>query len=95
VKIKWTANALEQLDRGHAFYADVDRKLAARVFRTIHESVRPLARFPASGRPGVVPQTREIVVSGFPFLVVYRLAAYEVEILRVLHTSTDWQAGGQ
>lgn len=54
-------------------------------------SVRRLARFPASGRPGSWPGTREVVVGDLPFLVVYRLEAEEVQILRVLHTATDWQ----
>jgi toxin ParE1/3/4 len=90
VKIRWTENALLELDGAHAFYAEVDRKLAARVFRTIQISVRHLARFPSAGRPGACPCTREVVVRNLPFLVIYRVLAKEVQVLRVLHTAQDW-----
>jgi toxin ParE1/3/4 len=36
------------------------------------------------GRPGRVPFTRELVVAGTPFVVIYRVRA-DVEIVRVLH----------
>src|SRR5882724_7221473 len=55
VKIKWTDNAHVLLDGVHAFYAEIDRRLAAKMFRAIKQSVRRLTRFPASGRIGKVP----------------------------------------
>jgi toxin ParE1/3/4 len=95
LKIKWTVNALRQLERVHRFYAEFDRRLAARIFRTIQFSVRRLARFPSSGRQGQVAGTFELVFQELPFVVVYRIEGDEIQILRVIHTSTDWKVGAQ
>jgi len=42
---------------------------------------------PASGRPGRVIGTRELVIGGLPYVVPYRVRDNDIEILRVLHTS--------
>jgi toxin ParE1/3/4 len=34
--------------------------------------------------------TRELVVSGSPFIVVYRVKGKRIELLRVLHSSQHW-----
>jgi plasmid stabilization system protein ParE len=39
------------------------------------------------GRPGRVPNTRELVVSGTPHLVPYHAKRLEVQVLRVFHAS--------
>ena len=88
--IKWTEEALHHLDRIHARYSLIDRRLAARMFRDIRQAVQRLGRFPASGRKGQIAGTLELVVANWPYLVVYRIAEDEVQILRVLHTATDW-----
>ena len=63
---------------------------AQQVFRRIVSAMRRLEDFPQSGRPGQVEGTRELVVPGLPYLVIYRMRAETVEILRAFHTSTDW-----
>jgi plasmid stabilization system protein ParE len=49
----------------------------------------PLQDFPLSGRAGHVPGTRELVVPGLPYIIIYRTTKTAVEILRVFHTSQD------
>ncbi|HET6521471.1 MAG TPA: type II toxin-antitoxin system RelE/ParE family toxin, partial [Geminicoccaceae bacterium] len=49
-----------------------------------------LAQHPESGRPGRVPGTRELVVSGTPYIVPYRVQGNTVQILRVLHGARKW-----
>ena len=49
-----------------------------------------LARHPTAGREGRVAGTRELVVSGTPFLVAYRIEKNEVRILTVLHAAREW-----
>ncbi len=63
---------------------------ASGVAKRIREAVRILADHPAAGRPGRVPLTREIIVSGTPYILPYRLRAGAVEILRVLHAAQEW-----
>ncbi|MGI2035738.1 type II toxin-antitoxin system RelE/ParE family toxin [Rhizobium panacihumi] len=38
---------------------------------------------PNAGRPGALPGTRELVIAKTPFLILYRLQADRIEILRV------------
>jgi plasmid stabilization system protein ParE len=40
---------------------------------------------PASGRPGRLRGTRELVVTGTPYIAAYRVVDDMVTILRVLH----------
>lgn len=51
-----------------------------------------LSDYPRAGRQGRVKHTRELIIDGLPFVVVYRERFAEncVEILRILHTSQQW-----
>jgi plasmid stabilization system protein ParE len=62
------------------------------VVLAIRTATTRLQEFPASGRNGTVSGTREIVIPNLPYLVVYRVAGGEVQIIRVFHTATEWQA---
>jgi toxin ParE1/3/4 len=65
---------------------------AARMVERIASAVDQLARYPALGRPGRVPGTRELVISGTPYIVPYRVRRDVVEILRVFHAARKWPA---
>jgi toxin ParE1/3/4 len=76
---------------------------ATRVGRRILDDVQLLANFPYLGKPGRSPDTRELGVSKFPYLIVYAVehdaTASErpqtVAILRVLHGAMLWPPEGQ
>lgn len=56
----------------------------------IETAVLCLAEDSHLGRPGRVKGTRELVVNGTPYRVVYRVEAEVVLILRVLHGAQRW-----
>ena len=56
----------------------------------IEAAVSRLADFPESAKPGRVSGTRELVVPATPFIVVYRIEAAGIVILRVLHGARKW-----
>jgi toxin ParE1/3/4 len=56
----------------------------------MEHSVQLLADQPSLGRPGRVAGTRELVISGLPYIVVYAEQDGIVVILRVMHTSLKW-----
>jgi len=58
--------------------------------REIGATVNQLAAFPAIGRPGRVPATREWVVAGRPYVVIYGMGDELVEIIRVIHGARQW-----
>lgn len=89
MKVLWLAAALAELDRVYDFIAQDNPAVARSVFKRIRKASERLQRFPDSGRPGQLPGTREIVVVGLPFVIVYRRTHDAVEILRVFHTSRE------
>ena len=52
--------------------------------------VEHLAMSPGLGRPGRVAGTRELVVSGIPYIVPYRVKGEVVQIITVLHGAQKW-----
>ncbi len=93
MSIRWLSSALAELAHIYEYIARDNSKAAARVFVQIRKATRQLATFPETGRPGHVAGTRELVVSGLPYVVVYRVTGDAVEILRVVHTSMDRGSG--
>jgi toxin ParE1/3/4 len=59
------------------------------VWDDIERQVERLHEFLRSGRSGRMPETRELVVSGTPYIVVY-MVSQVVELIRVLHGAQKW-----
>jgi toxin ParE1/3/4 len=89
MKLRWLSPALAQLDGIYEHIAKSDPRAAREVFTRIRHATRHLSRFPKSGRPGQAPGTRELVVPGLPYIVVYRVTTTEVQILRAWDTRRD------
>jgi toxin ParE1/3/4 len=90
MRVRWTTPAREQFVRAYEYIAEENRAAAARTAEQIWESTQLLTRHPWAGRDGRVAGTRELVISGTPFLVAYRIEKNEVNILAVLHTVREW-----
>lgn len=74
-----------------AEYIAQDNPAAAHAVReAILRQVGRLAEHPRIGRPGRIEGTRELVISGTPYIVAYRVAGQNVTILRVLHGAQQW-----
>ena len=89
MKLRWLRSGSVSLRRHVKFIEADNPTAAARVRHTIRGSVLRLLEFPESGRNGHIQGTREVVVTGLPYVVVYRVTGDTVEILRVLHTSQE------
>ena len=63
---------------------------AARVTLRIRKAVERLSERPAIGRPGRVPNTRELVISGTPYIVPYRVKGDAVQVITILHSAQRW-----
>lgn len=62
-------------------------KAAAGVIVNLIQHAEQLAAFPNSGRPGRKPGTRELVIAGTPFIVIYRHSPDAIEIVSVFHNA--------
>ncbi len=90
MRIRWLRRALANLEAEAEYIARDSRPAAGRVVATIQQAVEQLVSYPASGRPGRLPGTRELVVAGTPYIIPYRVRGGEVQILRVFHASRQW-----
>lgn len=94
MQLKWTEPAADDLEEVEAFIARDNSPAVAidvvlKIINTL-ETVLPV--HPDAGRLGRVQGTRELVIGGVPYLVVYRLNDTErwIEVLRVLHDAQRW-----
>ena len=88
--LQWTLKAVGDLGEGGNYIAEDNPQAAEKMAKRIQEAVEYLLEHPNMGRPGRLPNTRELVISGTPFIVVYWVRGSAVQILRVLHHSRKW-----
>lgn len=89
MRVRWLRTALRNLDDHAAYIAKDDPRAAQNAVERVRAAVDHLADHPEMGRSGRVPPTRELIVGGTPWVVVYRVRS-TVEILRVLHAAQSW-----
>lgn len=92
MRIEWLPEAERHLATQLEWLAEHDVRAAIHTGDAIHAAVSHLAEHPAMARPGRVAGTRELVVVGTPYVVVYRVETPAVVILRVLHGAQRWPA---
>jgi len=90
MRIRWTRRALGNLDAAVKYIAADSPGNAREVAQKILDSIQLLSGQPGMGRPGRVAGTRELVISGLPFIVPYVEYDGEIVILRIVHTSMKW-----
>jgi addiction module RelE/StbE family toxin len=90
VIVRWTALARTDLLAIFDYVVARNPRAALRLFDEIKADVRGLIDYPRIGRPGRRPNTRELVISGTPYIVSYRLKGREIQVLRVLHGARRW-----
>ena len=87
MRLLWSQPALSDLRALHAYIAkDNERAADAMVTRTVDRAERQLLRMPESGRPGRIAKTRELILSGTPYILPYRIVGDTIQILRVFHS---------
>ncbi len=90
MRLFWAPGAIEDLKQLRAYIARDNPHTAADIAAKVLEAVERLPSFPASGRPGRVPNTRELVVPGTPLVIPYTVSERGVEIIAVLHGARRW-----
>jgi addiction module RelE/StbE family toxin len=91
MEIRWSLPAAEDLERICERIERDDPEAARRVAQIVYEGCAGLRDHPHMGRPSIrVTGRRELVFSPLPYLVVYRVTEYVVEISRVFHGAQDW-----
>lgn len=88
VKLLWSKKALARLGKIRARIGEGDPGAAERVARRLLESADRLIDFPRLGRARL-DGTRELVVMGTRYLLVYRIRDDHIAIAAVMHHAQE------
>jgi len=88
--VTWLDQAFADLDQIFDYLLERNPQAALKVYEAIRHQVGTLADHLQLGRTGRVRGTRELVITGLPYVAAYYLKGQEVRILAVLHTSRKW-----
>lgn len=81
----WLRPTIADLEAALAYIRENNPTAAGATGARIIAAVEMLETAPAIGRPGRVNGTRELVVTGTPYIIPYRVKDGAIELLRVLH----------
>ncbi len=90
MKIKLAKLATQDLQAVKNYISQDKPSAASVVVKRVLEDIENLATFPNIGRPGRVPHTRELVISGTPLIVIYQVQQDTIYIARILHGARKW-----
>ena len=90
MKLEWSALAISDREAIFDYVAAERPRAAVMLDERLETRVEALLDFPESGRPGRVAGTRELVITGTPYIAAYQLDGASIRILRVLHMSRLW-----
>jgi toxin ParE1/3/4 len=88
--VEWLPKALAQRRAQLAYIAQDNPQAAIEQGDRIERQVTMLAEHPDMGRAGRMKNTRELVISRTPFIVVYRVKDQRIELLRIVHGAQQW-----
>jgi toxin ParE1/3/4 len=92
MRVRWTTDAADDLERICDYIALERPDSARRVAESVVDRIGELKMFPRIGRSGRVAGTREIALPPLPYVAIYEIldAQNEVRVLRILHGAQQW-----
>ena len=86
----WLEKAVVDIEEAYEFIFFDNPPAAENEINKVLAAVELLSINPALGKAGRVPKTRELVVSGTPYIIIYRAKGNCLEILRIFHGARPW-----
>ncbi|MFQ5330104.1 MAG: type II toxin-antitoxin system RelE/ParE family toxin [Thermodesulfobacteriota bacterium] len=90
MQVKWTEPAARALESIQDYIAKEKPRAAFEMAQKIRHATEQLNDHPKLGRTGRVRGTYELVITGIPYIVPYRVKGKEVHILSVHHAARKW-----
>ncbi len=90
MRVEWLPAAERNRENQLAYIGERNPWAAIEMGDAIEAAVHHLADNPHMGRLGRGKRTRELVVSGTPYVIAYRVEPDAVVILRLLHGAQKW-----
>jgi toxin ParE1/3/4 len=90
--VRWLPRPIVEREAQLSYIAKDNLRAAIEQGDRIQTAIDRLADFPKAGRVGRRPRTRELVITGTPFVAIYRIDARtaEIHVLRLLHGAQRW-----
>ncbi|CAN5230180.1 hypothetical protein BH10PSE15_BH10PSE15_19630 [soil metagenome] len=88
-RLIWSPSSRRDLQGIHEFLPERDPNVARDTLRAIQRVARRMLDYPRIGR-AVQEPFRVFGVRGTRYIVIYRLRAADVEIVRIRHGREDW-----
>ena len=98
MQLLWSEPATQDLDRIEEYISkDNNPTVAIDIVLKVIETVGMiLPTHPRAGRLGRVTDTRELVIEGTPFIVIYRqIGSDQLQVIRVRHDAQQWPSTNQ
>ena len=90
MRLIWLPSAQRDLQHALDYIRERNPNAATGMGKRIIGSVGQLIDFPRMGRSGRVKGTYELVIGRTPYIVAYRLAGNDIEVLAVIHGARRW-----
>jgi addiction module RelE/StbE family toxin len=90
IQVRWTAPAAKDLQEITRYIRRDSPSAARAVAKALFDAANALDLFPLRGREARVAGTRELVVPGLPYIVVYQVTGAAIQILHIYHGARNW-----
>jgi toxin ParE1/3/4 len=93
MKPVWTRTAIRDLTHIREYIARENPDAAREIALKIVDASERIIQFPEVGRIGRVKGTRELIIPGTKYLIVYRIIRKAVHFLSIRHGRQQWPRG--
>ena len=90
MRLKWSNRARLQYIEQISYIGDRNLSAALKIKEKIKTATDKLLIHPEIGKKGRCEETRELVASGTPVIIVYTIVRQEIFIVSILHTTQDY-----
>ena len=90
MKVSWTRRAVRDLTHARSYIARHNPSAANETALRILDAADTISRQPRIGRAGRVDGTREFVVAGTPYILIYRVGKQRIDVLHVFDARQAW-----
>ena len=89
MRIRWTPAAAGDLHHLSEYLRDHYPHYRQPTMRKVYAAIQSLKELPHRGRVGREEGPRELLFPPLPYIVVYRVAEQNIEVLRIYHGAQD------
>jgi toxin ParE1/3/4 len=83
MKLRWTPRAVADLEEISDYLIVAAPQAWEHLLGRVEHLTDLLLDFPLMGKPGIVPETREFVLTGTPYILVFQIKVDAVIVLSV------------